>query len=512
MATKTYNIDINVNTKTLGQLENQLAEVNEELKQVDRNSEAFKNLTKQAQSLNKEILKTNKEIEGFTMEKKIDAANGAAMVFSGTLNTVVGGLGLLGVESEKFGEFEKKAASAIAAGIGIKDMVEGMSKVGPAFATAGKAALAFGKTTRGALIATGVGAFAVAIGLLVANWESVTKAAKKFADMISERFPAVGKLIDGISSLWGKVKEKVVDAAQAVGLAETDIEIAARKTKEATNDKIKSLEREIALGEQRGDDAVKLLALQEQLQLKRIELLKGEEDKVDELYAAETALMLLQMERKGLQLASQREEAEVATEINERGVAGIEKYGTALAIKTDLLTKEKLAQIQAKKASKEAAQQTIDQAEAEEERNSALGASAAAFSVLGDVVGRETAEGKALASASALINTYLGASQVIKDETLPTIAKIPAVAAIIAAGLTAVKKINEVQVPGGGGGVTSGGNISPTQIQDSVVAAEQQVPQIDPAQPMVQAYVVAGDTRSAAEAEAKIQTRRTFGS
>ena len=45
MATKTYNIDINVQSKTLGQLENQLAEVNEELKQVDRNSEAFKNLT-----------------------------------------------------------------------------------------------------------------------------------------------------------------------------------------------------------------------------------------------------------------------------------------------------------------------------------------------------------------------------------------------------------------------------------------------------------------------------------
>ena len=77
MATKTYNIDINVQSKTLGQLENQLAQVNEELKQVDRNSEAFKNLTKEAQSLNAEIKRTNTEIEGFTFEKKIEAADGA---------------------------------------------------------------------------------------------------------------------------------------------------------------------------------------------------------------------------------------------------------------------------------------------------------------------------------------------------------------------------------------------------------------------------------------------------
>jgi len=513
MATKTYNIDINVQSKTLGQLENQLADINEELKQVDRNSEAFKNLTKQAQVLNREINKTNKEIEGFTFERQIEAADGAAKIFSGTLNTVVGGLGVLGVESEKFGAFEKKAASAIAAGLGVKDLVEGMGKVGPAFASAGKAALAFGKTTKGALIATGVGAFAVAIGLLVANWESVTKAAKKFANMISERFPAVGKLIDGISSLWGKVKEKVVDAAQAVGLAETDIEIAARKSKEATEDKIRTLEREIALGEQRGDDAVELLKLQEELQLKRIELLKEEEDKVDELYAAETELLLLQMQRKALENESKREEVVAINEITTATVDSDEKIAESTKIKGDILDSTKWKQIQATKASEDAAQATIDQEKAEEKRNKVLGASAAAFSILGDVIGSETAEGKALASASALINTYLGASQVIKDETLPTFAKIPAVAAIIAAGLTAVKKINEVQVPGGAAGGPSGTAITPTQIQSDVSnQLESQTPQITPAQPAVRAYVVAGDTRSAAEAEAKIQTRRTFGS
>ena len=120
--TKKYNIEIDVESKTLGQLEGDLAAINEELKDVDRNSEAFKTLTKQAQILNKEIEKTNNEIEGLKLEDKLMAADGAAKVFGGSLSSVVGTLGVLGVESEAFGEFEKKAASAIAVGLGVKDV------------------------------------------------------------------------------------------------------------------------------------------------------------------------------------------------------------------------------------------------------------------------------------------------------------------------------------------------------------------------------------------------------
>ena len=426
---------------------------------------------------------------------------------------MVGGLGVLGVESEKFGEFEKKAASAIAAGLGVKDLVEGMGKVGPAFASAGTAVVKFAKTSRGALISTGIGALAIAIGALVANWDEVTAAVEKFVKKVADRFPIVGKAVEGLKKLWDGVKGAVTKVGQAVGLVESDSEKAIRKTNEKTEEKIRLLEREIALGEQRGDDQIELLKLQEELQKERIKLLEGEEDKVNELYAAETQLMLLQQQRKALQIAGQREEAEVVQETSQGEVEAITNIGDAMKIQTTILDSQVFAKIKAKQLSKENAQAIIDQTKAEEERNRALGASAAAFSVLGDVVGRETAEGKALASASALINTYLGASQVIKDETLPTFAKIPAVAAIIAAGLTAVKKINEVQVPGGAAGGPSGTAITPTQIQSDVSnQLESQAPQITPAQPAVRAYVVAGDTRTAAEAEAKIQTRRTFGS
>ena len=81
---------------------------------------------------------------------------------------------------------------------------------------------------------------------------------------------------------------------------------------------------------------------------------------------------------------------------------------------------------------------------------------------LTNIVGKETAAGKALGIATALINTYQGASEAIKQQsTLPSpfdvISKIANVGAIIATGLKTVKSITAVQVPGGGGGGTQTG-------------------------------------------------------
>ena len=50
MANTTVNVDIQVQAKTLGQLEDQLTEINEELRQVEVGSEAFNTLTKEQRS------------------------------------------------------------------------------------------------------------------------------------------------------------------------------------------------------------------------------------------------------------------------------------------------------------------------------------------------------------------------------------------------------------------------------------------------------------------------------
>ncbi len=60
------------------------------------------------------------------MEDKFTAANGAVKLLGGSLAGVVGTLGVMGIESEAFGEFEKKAASAIAVAVGFRDVAEGL--------------------------------------------------------------------------------------------------------------------------------------------------------------------------------------------------------------------------------------------------------------------------------------------------------------------------------------------------------------------------------------------------
>jgi len=80
-----------------------------------------------------------------------------------------------------------------------------------------------------------------------------------------------------------------------------------------------------------------------------------------------------------------------------------------------------------------------------------------AMGALGDLVGQQTIAGKALAVSQALINTYLGVTEVLRNKTiipepLGTIQKVASIATILASGFSAVKNITKTQVPGGGGG------------------------------------------------------------
>ena len=92
-----------------------------------------------------------------------------------------------------------------------------------------------------------------------------------------------------------------------------------------------------------------------------------------------------------------------------------------------------------------------------------------ALGALGDLIGQQTAAGKALAIAQAIINTWTGATEVLRaksvlPEPIGTISKIANVAAIVATGIKAVKNITATKVPkgGGGGGNTASSNLGVT--------------------------------------------------
>jgi hypothetical protein len=93
-------------------------------------------------------------------------------------------------------------------------------------------------------------------------------------------------------------------------------------------------------------------------------------------------------------------------------------------------------------------------------RKQQLGEVGDALGKLGEIVGQQTAAGKALGIAQALINTFTGATEALRQKSvLPSpfdfVAKAINVAAIIASGIKSVKAIASVKVPGGGGGTPS---------------------------------------------------------
>jgi hypothetical protein len=129
-------------------------------------------------------------------------------------------------------------------------------------------------------------------------------------------------------------------------------------------------------------------------------------------------------------------------------------------------------------------------------------AAADSLGMLSEIAGKETAAGKALAIAQALINTYLGITAGVK---LGFPAAIPAVLAASVTGFKAVKNIMAVQVPnsGGGGGAASATSAAPVSAapQFNVVGTSgslaNQVQSVTKVQEPIKAYVVSKDVTSA---------------
>ena len=131
--------------------------------------------------------------------------------------------------------------------------------------------------------------------------------------------------------------------------------------------------------------------------------------------------------------------------------------------------------------------------------------------------GEQSAVGKAFAVANATINTYLAASQVLKDELIPTPLKSVVMAGIIAAGLGNVREILKVDETGGGrlkGGGVRAANVeapdfnivgaSPQSQLAQSVSSQQQKP--------LRAFVVYKDIKNAGDFDRNtISGPATFG-
>jgi hypothetical protein len=139
-----------------------------------------------------------------------------------------------------------------------------------------------------------------------------------------------------------------------------------------------------------------------------------------------------------------------------------------------------------------------------------------------DLLGKNTAAGKAMAAAAALINTYQGITAELATKTVTPFEiglKIANVAIIAATGFKAVQDIVSVQIPGGGGG---GGGSAPSGSAPSMTApsfntvgssATNQIAQTlgRQSQEPIRSYVVASDVSTAQALDRSIITNASIG-
>ena len=145
------------------------------------------------------------------------------------------------------------------------------------------------------------------------------------------------------------------------------------------------------------------------------------------------------------------------------------------------------------------------------------------FGAIADLLGKNSAAGKAAATAAALINTYQGITAELATKTVTPFEiglKIANVATIAAIGFKSVKDILSTPVPGGGGGgggsagasmsVPTAPNVDPTVALQAGADADAGDTEIvlgqnaGSTQSTVRAYVVSDEMTTQQEADAKI--------
>ena len=548
-------IDDAKSAKTLADLEQSAEKLNAELKELDPRSADFKNLAKSAQEVDKQVEKISNSIEGIKFEDKIMAWDGATKILGGSVATVVGSFGLLGIESEKLEFLEAQAANAIAFAIGLKDLSEGAGQVATAFKKAGIASELFGKVTKRALIATGIGALVVALGTVIAYWDEINELVKGTTKSIEKQTEEINTQI-GESELAVELLRMEYENTQLRGEAGVAITEEIKKQLLLQQEQnillLEALELELARTKEENAsvstwEKIKIGAsgfLGLSVQAKTIAgAINEESEETEELsnkiteakkrqLALDKQLLLIERditEEKKFQEFQNREPVE-ALQVQTIGLTDANKD----KLKSDanfenLLQREKIKSQEAYTQAVLENQMKLDAARANSLDNMIALAGAETKVGRGLLIAKQILAAKelimeakktitfaTLKASEATVATATGAAKTAAigfPQNIPLLIAYGLQAAgIIAAVVSAVRGAKSASKGvGGSASIPSAPRIPGGRGAAPSTAAVQNadaIQQID-AQPCIQTYVTAGSVRSAQEADAKIRSRRT---
>jgi hypothetical protein len=576
------NVGINIQVggnqdQALGSLKAQLREATAEVtklsEQFGASSKEAVNAAKRAAELKDQIGDAKSLIDAFNPDAKFKALTASLSGVAGGFSALQGATALFGKENEDLQKTLLKVNSAMALSQGLQavgESIDSFKQLGTVIKTQVVSAFS---TLRGALIATGIGALAIGIGLVAANFDKVKKAVLSlvpglaqvgtffssiitkvtdFVGVTSQAERALASLekttkrgnegiearIKVLTAQGGKEKE-IYELSKQQGEAELNFLRAKLKTKEGLTDeelkKFRGLKTEQAVldaqEQKRINDGLKDAAkasddASKEAAAKR----KAENDKklAEDKQFSQDLLKNQQDRRKLLQqdnLVSQKQVAQDEKDAKDKAkkeqealdnerIAGQMKV---MSVTTNYALQGIQTQQNAANTEKQIEKQKTDDKlkELELQKQGAM----AALDAVAGLIDQNSVAGKAIAVAKAVMSTYEGATKALGAYPPPFGAI--AAAATVAAGLVNVKKIISTNIPSAkgtgnvGGGATapsisSAAPITPPQPQAATTNLSNQTINAIGNQ-AVRAYVVENDVTSNQQRIAAIQQRARFG-
>ena len=239
-------VDASDMNKSVGDLRKKIIETEAEVKRLEQ---AYGEQSKEAIEGQKRLAQlqdiTNKKIE--QQNQRIDDAAKTVSALSAAYGGVQGALELTGLAGEDTIKQLAKIQSALAIGDAVQNLAEFKGAIKNTFSTFATSIKTTFSTLRGALIASGIGAFVVALGLVAANFETVKKVVLNFIPGLGKVADYIGNLVNkitdfiGITSEAGRATAKVIaENEKAIASTERFLSLNADKYDEYTQRKIKA--------------------------------------------------------------------------------------------------------------------------------------------------------------------------------------------------------------------------------------------------------------------------------
>jgi hypothetical protein len=215
MATEEVAFKITTDTsqteKAVKSIKTELREATQEALNLSRK---FGDTSKEAIEAQQKVANLRDEVGDF--KDRVDALNPDAKfkAFSQTLQGVAGGfagvqgaIGLFGTESAELEKQLLKVQSALALSEGLNSVLESKDAFTNLAVVIKKNVITAFTTLKGAIIATGIGAAVVAIGLLIANFDAVKKVVLNFIPGLAKVGEFIGKLVEQVTDFVGATSE-----------------------------------------------------------------------------------------------------------------------------------------------------------------------------------------------------------------------------------------------------------------------------------------------------------------